>query len=63
MMQQVRRSILSSQKLKAGTILTEEMLCVKRPGIGIAPEFESLLLGRKLKRDIEKEEPIMWDDI
>ena len=32
MMQQVRRSILSSQKLKAGTILTEEMLCVKRPG-------------------------------
>ena len=63
MLQQVRRSILSSQKLKAGTILTEEMLCVKRPGIGIAPEFESLLLGRKLKRDIEKEEPIMWDDI
>lgn len=62
-MQQVRRSILSTQDLKAGTILTEEMLCLKRPGTGITPEFLPFLLGRKLKRDIEKEEPIMWQDV
>lgn len=63
MMQQVRRSILAVQDLKAGTLLTEEMLCLKRPGTGIAPEFVPVLLGRKLKRDIEKEEPIMWEDV
>lgn len=63
MMQQVRRSILSSRKLEAGTILTEDMLCLKRPGIGIEPEFLPVLLGRKLKRNVEKEEPITWQDV
>lgn len=62
-MQQVRRSILSARDLKAGTILTEKDLCLKRPGTGITPEFMPLLLGRELKRDIEKEEPITWQDI
>lgn len=62
-MPQVRRSILAAEDLKAGTVLTEEMLCLKRPGTGIAPEFLSVLTGRKLKRDIGKEEIITWDDI
>ena len=63
MMRQVRRSILAARGLKAGTVLTEDMLCVKRPGTGIAPEFMSVVAGRKLKRDVAKEEPISWDDV
>lgn len=63
MMQQVRRSILAARDLKAGTVLTEEMLCLKRPGTGIAPEFVPLIVGRKIKRDKEKEETITWEDI
>lgn len=62
-MQQVRRSILATRDLKAGTILTEKDICIKRPGTGIAPEFMSFLPGRELKRDIEKEEPITWQDV
>lgn len=62
-MNQVRRSILSARDLEAGTILTEEMLCIKRPGIGIEPEFLPILLGRQLKRAVEKEEPITWQDV
>lgn len=62
-MQQIRRSILTARDLKAGTILTEEMLCIKRPGTGIAPEFLPLMIGRELKRDIGKEEPVMWNDM
>ncbi len=62
-MQQVRRSILSTRDLKTGTILSEEDLCLKRPGTGIPPEFLPFLIGRELKRDIEKEEPIMWQDV
>lgn len=62
-MQQVRRSILSTRDLKAGTILTEKDFCLKRPGTGIAPEFMPFLLGRELKRDIEKEAPITWQDV
>lgn len=63
MMQQVRRSILAARDLKAGTVLTEEMLCLKRPGTGIAPEFVPIILGRKIKKDKEKEETITWEDI
>ena len=33
-MQQVRRSILATRDLKAGTILTEKDICIKRPGTG-----------------------------
>ena len=63
MMNQIRRSILAARKLKAGTVLTEDMICLKRPGTGIAPEFAAFLLGRRLKRDIEEEEAIMWEDV
>lgn len=62
-MNQVRRSILTSRKLEKGTIITEDMLCYKRPGYGIAPEYTSIVLGRKLKRDMDKEEMIKWEDI
>lgn len=62
-MQQARRSILAAEDLRAGEILTEEKICLKRPGTGIAPEFVPILLGRKLKKDIEKESIIMWEDI
>lgn len=62
-MQQVRRSILTTRDLKAGTILTEEDLCLKRPATGMTPEFLPFLIGRELKRNIEKEEPITWQDI
>ena len=63
MMQQVRRSVLAAHDLKEGTILTEEMICLKRPGNGIAPEYIPVLLGRRLKRDIGKEEIIKWEDV
>lgn len=62
-MQQVRRSILAARDLEVGTILTEEMLCIKRPGTGIEPEFLPILLGRQLKRAVEKEEPVTWQDV
>lgn len=62
-MTQVRRSILSADQLKKGTVLTKEMLCYKRPGDGIAPEYADILVGRELKRDLEKEEKIMWEDV
>lgn len=62
-MQQVRRSILAAEDLKAGTILKKEMFCYKRPGGGILPEYADILVGRVLKRDVEKEEAITWEDV
>ena len=62
-MNQVRRSILSVRKLNKGTIISKDMLCYKRPGNGIPPEYTDILVGRELKRDLEKEEVIKWEDI
>lgn len=62
-MKQARRSILAACDLKKGTILTYDVLCCKRPGTGIKPEFIDILIGRTLKRDILKEEVIRWEDI
>ncbi|WP_017211318.1 N-acetylneuraminate synthase [Clostridium beijerinckii] len=58
-----RRSVVAAYELKEGTVITEEMLEFKRPGNGIKPEMEDILIGRKLKRDIKEDEVIKWEDI
>jgi len=62
-MKQTRRSILANERIKKGTILEEEMFCYKRPGTGISPYYANILVGRAVKRDIEKEEMILWQDV
>lgn len=62
-MQQARRSILASKDLKAGSVLERCMLICKRPGYGIKPELIDILVGRKIKRDLQKDEVIKWEDI
>lgn len=62
-MKDVRRSILAKEEIKAGTIITKDILCYKRPGNGIKPEYADLLVGLKVNRDIKKEEVIQWEDV
>ena len=62
-MEQVRRSILAKHDLKKGTILDKSMFCYKRPGNGIWPEYAEILVGMELKRDLQKEEMITWQDV
>lgn len=62
-MNQVRRSILAKTDLKKGTVLTRDMFCYKRPGDGIWPEYAGVLAGMELKRDIGREEKILWSDV
>lgn len=56
----VRKSIVSSMTLKKGRILTEEMINFKRPGTGISPKFYEKILGKKVKKLLKKDEPILW---
>lgn len=62
-MGQVRRSILASRDLGEGTILTSDCFVYKRPGTGIEPKMASVLVGRKLKRDVARDEIIHWEDV
>lgn len=62
-MKDVRRSIVAKFELKAGTILTKDMLTYKRPGNGIKPELVEVLVGRSLKRDLSRDEIVLWEDL
>ncbi|MBL76771.1 MAG: N-acylneuraminate-9-phosphate synthase [Chloroflexi bacterium] len=53
-----RVSIIILRDLAKGTILTEDMIDVRRPGTGLSPKFYDTVLGKKIKRDVKKEEPL-----
>lgn len=56
-----RRSIVSAGPIARGTVVQEEMLTFKRPGIGIAPGEIKNLVGRKAKIDIADDTILQWD--
>ncbi len=58
-----RRSIVTSKKLKEGHILEESDLDYKRPGTGILPEYRDLIIGRKLKNDLDNDVLIKLSDL
>jgi len=59
----MRRSIVVTHDMKAGTIFQPEDLDMKRPGTGIPPENAQELIGKKLKINIDKDSLISNNDI
>jgi len=57
------RSIVSLRKIKAGEIITQDMIWSKRPGTGIPSYKMQELIGKVAKNDIEKNTLIMWNDL
>ena len=53
-----RKSIVAAKRIKAGDILTEENITVKRPGNGICPMRWKEVLGTRAVRDFEEDELI-----
>lgn len=47
-----RRSLVAGRDLAAGTVLTHEMIAIKRPGTGLQPAFLPHVLGRRLRIDV-----------
>lgn len=58
-----QRSIVAARPIPKGTIITEEDIDFKRPGIGISPKYVDFVLGRSVKRNIEYDELIQMTDI
>lgn len=56
-----RRSIVAARNISKGTVITEEMLDVKRPGFGIHSKYIDLLIGRVAKFDIEQDDILTWE--
>lgn len=54
-----RKSIVAACPIKAGELLTEDNLTVKRPGNGISPMKWNEVIGTKAIKDFEEEEVII----
>lgn len=47
-----RKSLVAAQDIVAGTVLTESLLAIKRPGTGLPPVLRPSLVGRVAAQDI-----------
>jgi N,N'-diacetyllegionaminate synthase len=48
-----RRSLVAAHRIPAGTVVTEDLIAILRPGTGLPPAMRSQLLGQTARRDIE----------
>jgi len=58
-----RKSFIAWKDIKKGDILTEDNTIVKRPGLGIWPQYYKAVIGAKVNKDIKKDDFIRWEDI
>jgi N-acetylneuraminate synthase/N,N'-diacetyllegionaminate synthase len=58
-----RRSIVARIRIRKGTVVREDMLAFKRPGIGLKPKNLRRVIGRKAKKDIEADELITLEKL
>lgn len=56
-----RRSLVATYDLKAGTIITPDMIIPKRPGTGISPLHYDRIIGSQIKVDVKKDELLQWE--
>ena len=58
-----RRSVYISKNVKKGDKLTKKNLKVIRPGLGLAPKYYNILIGKKINKDAKKGTPFSWEFI
>jgi len=56
-----RRSIYFVSDLKAGEKISKNHIRRIRPGFGLPPKFFDELVGRTVRRDVNRGEPVDWD--
>lgn len=58
-----RRSLFFVQDLKAGDVITADVVRSVRPGFGLAPKFLNEILGKNLAVDIKRNTPTSFNTI
>ena len=58
-----RKSVVLAQTAAEGTVLDCSMLTVKRPGWGIPPKHQNELIGRRLRRAMQEDAVLTWEDL
>jgi len=60
---EARRSLILTRNMKTGEIITENDIISKRPGTGISPQYTDIVIGRKVKFDLNEDTVLTWDMI
>lgn len=58
-----RKSIVLERDVKAGHVLSEADIAVKRPGTGIYPKHFEDVIGRKAASDLKADAVLQWSDL
>jgi N-acetylneuraminate synthase len=57
------KSIVTSRKMPKGTVLKKKDLAFKKPGTGIPAAEAAEVIGRKLRRSLDKDALLSWKDL
>lgn len=57
-----RRCLYAAKDLKKGHVLTEEDITCLRPALGIPPKFKNVTIGKAVNQNIEKGQPLFWEN-
>lgn len=60
---EARRSLVLTRDMKAGEIIGKEDIMAKRPGTGISPQCEDIVIGRSVRSDLSEDTILTWDMI
>ena len=58
-----RKSIYAKVNILKGQKLSNKNICIKGPAGGIMPKFTDIILGKRIKKSIDKDMPITWEHI
>ena len=56
-----RKSIFAAKYIPTGTLITEDMLAIKRPGTGLLPKQLNEVIGKRAKEDLSPDTIISWE--
>jgi N,N'-diacetyllegionaminate synthase len=59
----VRRSVVAKVEIPKGIVITEDMLDLKRPAVGIEPKYLNRIIGKKAKKNIKPDELITFQKL
>lgn len=58
-----RKSLVLAVDVRQGQPIAAEHLAIKRPGTGIPPRHWGEVIGRAVRRDLQADEVLRWDDL
>lgn len=57
------KSLVAARQINPGEVVTSEMIAVKGPALGLSPQNYTRLIGRRINRTIEEDEPFLDRDL